>query len=189
MGTESEKRTCLLIAMPQLADPNFFHTTSLLSEFTKEGAMGVVLNRPLGVSVSQLMSEGKPIEGPSDIQAFWGGPVQSERGFVLHESEALASQSLEIQPGLYLTGSSEVLGQLMEEQKKPNPPRFRLFLGYAGWGPGQLEKEIASASWLTAPIDKGLIFDSTPQTVWARSIEKLGVDWSALASVPQNEAN
>ncbi|MFH1262853.1 MAG: YqgE/AlgH family protein [Pseudomonadota bacterium] len=189
MPDSPEKRCCLLIAMPQLADPNFFRTTSLLSEFTKEGAMGVILNRPLGISVTQLVHDGKPIEGPSTIQAYWGGPVQNERGFVVHESLSLASQGLEIESGLFLSGSSEVLRALMEEQKNPNPPRFRLFLGYAGWGAGQLEQEIAAASWLTAPIDRELIFDSAAQTLWTRSIQKLGVDVSALASVPQGEAN
>jgi putative transcriptional regulator len=189
MTLPQEKRSCLLIAMPQLMDPNFFHTTSLLSEFTKEGAMGVVLNRPLGVSVSQLMHEGKPIDGPPDIQAHWGGPVQNERGFVIHESALLASQSLEIEPGLYLTGSSDALRQLMEEQKGPKPARFRLFLGYAGWGPGQLEKEIAAASWITSPVDREFIFDAAPPTIWTRSIAKLGIDLNALTSVPQGEAN
>jgi putative transcriptional regulator len=189
MADPSEKRSCLLIAMPQLADPNFFRTTSLLSEFTKEGAMGVILNRPLGIPVTQLMHEGKPIEGPKDIQAFWGGPVQNERGFVLHENEALAAASVEIETGLYLTGSSEALRHLMEAQSQPSPPRFRLFLGYAGWGPGQLEKEIAAASWLTAPVEKEYIFDATPATLWTRSIERIGVNPNALASVPQGEAN
>ena len=189
MAPDTEKRSCLLIAMPQLADPNFFHTTSLLSEFTKDGAMGVILNRPLGVSVGQLLSEGKPIQGPSNIQAFWGGPVQNERGFVVHEDDSLGSQSLEIEKGLYVTGSADILRQLIDGQNQPNPPRFRLFLGYAGWGPGQLEKEIAAASWLTAPVDKELIFSGPAETMWARSIQKLGVDPNSLSSVPQEQAN
>ncbi len=189
MGAESEKRACLLIAMPQLVDPNFFHTTSLLSEFTKEGAMGIVLNRPLGIPVGQLLAQGKPLGSDRKVEAFWGGPVQNERGFVVHETVSLASEGIEVEPGLFVSGSAEVLRNLLETQTRPEPPRFRLFLGYAGWGPGQLEREIAAASWLTAPIDRNLIFDTDAATLWARSIAKLGIDPTSLASVPQGEAN
>lgn len=189
MASPSEKRCCFLISMPQLADPNFFQTTSLLSEFTSEGAMGVVLNRPLGIPMSQLVHEGAPIESPPDLQTFWGGPVQNERGFVVHENEAYAEEGAEIEKGLYLTGSSEILRKLIQEQAESKASRFRLFLGYAGWGPGQLEKEISDSSWITAPLNRELIFDTTPKTLWTRSIATLGIDPNALTSVPQGEAN
>ncbi len=175
--------------MPQLQDPNFFHTTSLLSEFTSEGAMGVVLNRPLGITLGQIFKDTQTISSVSSLPAFWGGPVQNERGFVIHENESLASQSMILEQGLYLSGSSEVLRMLVEKSGLPNAPRFRLFLGYAGWGPGQLEREIAGSSWITAPLDKDLIFAKVVDTLWKKSIEKIGIDPIQLASVPQNQAH
>lgn len=186
---KKESHCCFLIAMPQLLDPNFYQTTSLLSEFTSEGAMGIILNRPLNISISQVMGEDSKLEMAKKFQAFWGGPVQNERGFVLHEDEALASQSMKLEPGLFLSGSAEVLRELLQK-KQTNPNiRFRLFLGYAGWGPGQLEKEIAQSSWITSPLDRDLLFDNSFDTLWRRSIGKLGIDPISLAQTSNTEPN
>lgn len=186
---EKECRSCLLISMPQLLDPNFFHTTSLLSEFTSEGAMGVVLNRPLDITLDQLLSKDKKITEKSTIYAYWGGPVQNERGFIVHEDESFATEGLTIAPGLYLSGSSETLEKLVTAPTANSKKRFRLFLGYAGWGPGQLEREIAESSWITAPIDHDLIFASSHENLWEKSMAKLGIDPSKLAASPQTQAH
>ncbi len=189
---KEESRICILVAMPQLLDPNFFQTTSLLSEFTTEGAMAVVLNRPLGISVEDALGDvakEKEDKENSENRAFWGGPIQNERGFVVHEDPAFADESLEIEPGLYLSGSSEVLKTLLKRGKGPDIPRFRLYLGYAGWGPGQLEQEIADSSWVTVPLDRDLIFDDSPDGLWQKTLGKIGVDPSRLAGQPQGQAH
>ncbi|MCB0307920.1 MAG: YqgE/AlgH family protein [Bdellovibrionales bacterium] len=190
---------CLLISMPQLQDPNFSQTTSLLSEFGQNGAMGFVLNRPLGASISHLMEDfkSKHVDQLDDLQAFWGGPIQNDRGFIIHEDTDLAKDSIRISEHLYISSTSEILIHLLEKQTEkqtehqtlPNRSRFRLFLGYSGWGPKQLESEIAQSSWITAPLDENLIFDTPPNQIWKKSFENIGVDPNKLASSPQSEAN
>ncbi len=171
-----------------MLDPNFAQTTSLLSEFNKEGAMGVVLNRPLDITLSQIMGN-EPMPGSEGIRTYWGGPVQNNIGWIIHEDASLAKESLEIEPNLYLSSSPNVLKRMVELVGKPDTPRFRFFLGYSGWGGGQLEQEMAAASWITAPLNRELIFDNDPRTLWKRSLASLGIDPMTLAGTPQGEAN
>ncbi|HLG19982.1 MAG TPA: YqgE/AlgH family protein, partial [Bdellovibrionota bacterium] len=168
MTSAEEKRCCFLIAMPQLQDPNFFQTTTLLSAFTKDGAMGVILNRPLNVSVKEILGDSSPLKVESTLKVYWGGPVENQRGWIVHEDTAMAAQSMELEAGLYLSSSTEVWKKMIESGKNPGGPRYRFFLGYSGWGPGQLEREIAGSSWVTAPLSRDLIFDGTPHTLWVR---------------------
>lgn len=175
--------------MPQLQDAYFAKTITLVAEFTKEGAMGVILNRPLAVSLTHIMGEElRKTENLPD-QMFWGGPVQNDRGWVLHEDNSLAEESTEIDPGLYLTASSEALKKLLAKAHLPEAPRFRFFLGYAGWDAGQLEHEMAASSWVTAPIYRELLFDDDSETLWQRSLARLGVDPMNLAVSPHEVAN
>ena len=184
-----ENRQCFLIAMPQLQDPNFFQTTTLLAAFTTDGAMGVILNRPLQIALSDIADKNTPVKEGTSIQVFWGGPVENNRGWIIHEDSSLAAQSMLLEPGLYLSSSTEAWKKMIEVDRQPNAPRFRFFLGYSGWGPGQLEKEIASSSWVTSPVSRNFIFDSSPQTLWRRSLESIGVDPMRLASTPQSQAH
>jgi len=180
----------MLIAMPQLQDPYFSHTTTLITEFSTEGAMGVVLNRRLDLNLEKLMDKNLKLASLDDVHTYWGGPVQNERGLVIHEDDQLESDSVKITDQLYISGSTDAL-KILVENKTNNPaaPSFRLYLGYAGWGPGQLEKEIAGASWVMTPLDRGLIFDSTTDTLWKRSLTKIGVDPAHLAAAPHTQAH
>lgn len=183
---------CLLIAMPQLQDPNFVQTTTLLSEFNQDGALGFILNRPLNVRLSDYL-EGDLKDGEigqlEGVCAYWGGPMQADRGFVLHEDESLAEESVQIARGLYMSGSTNVLMSLAKRRLEPGAKRFKLFLGYAGWGPKQLEVEISQTSWLTSPIDRDLAFSSAARDIWRDSFVKIGVDPNQLAATPQDLAN
>ena len=189
MGTETDPRRCLLIAMPQLQDPNFSQTTSLLSEFNQEGAMGLVLNRPLNITLDQLLSDEEKPKLKISVRTYWGGPVQNQVGWILHEDESLASESLLIEPKLFLTSSPNALQRLVEGAGQEGAPRFRFYLGYAGWGQGQLEQEMAAASWVTTPINRDLVFDDDPSSLWARSLQAIGVDPMKLSAQPQTAAN
>ncbi len=175
--------------MPQLKDPYFSKTLTLLAEFNKEGAMGVILNRPLAVSLTHIMGEEIKESQKPPTQLFWGGPVQNDRGWVLHEDDEYADESTEIEPGLYLTASSNVLQKLIDKAQTPNAPRYRFFLGYAGWDAGQLEHEMAASSWVTSPIHRELLFDDDSETLWERSLARMGVDPMSLATSPHEEAN
>ena len=183
---------CLLIAMPQLQDPNFTQTTTLLSEFNQDGALGFILNRPLNVQLSEHLEAELAPGDPSlleGVQAYWGGPVQADRGFVLHEDPGLASESVQIAPQLYMSGSTQVLMNLARRKNDPTSSRFKLFLGYAGWGPKQLETEISQTTWITAPIDRELTFSDQTDDLWQQSFKSLGVDPNKLAMTPQDFAN
>lgn len=177
--------------MPQLIDPNFHQTTSLISEFNEHGAMAFVLNRPMGVSIASLLEDA--YEGDLSVlantNAFWGGPIQNDRGFVVHEDPSLEKESMKITKDLYVSGTTETLVHLAKKTTEPNAPRFRLFLGYAGWGPKQLELEIAQTSWITGAIQKDLLFQTSPEVIWKESFERIGVDPNKLVSTPQGFAN
>ena len=176
----------LLISMPQLRDPYFSQTTTLLTEFNEDGAMGLILNRPLGVNLTHIMGTEAPTEKEKAVKVYWGGPVQTDRGWILHEDSMLSKDSVEIEEGLFLSSSEETLQKMIDTRGEPGASRFRFFLGYAGWGPGQLEQEMAASSWITAPIDRTLIFDPKSKSTWERSFVTLGIDPHSLASTPQS---
>jgi putative transcriptional regulator len=180
---------CLLISMPSLLDPFFFHTTSLITEFNKNGAMGIVLNRPLNMNLSQVLEPENKTQNTDHIRVYWGGPVQNERGWILHEDESLATDSMTIAPGVYLSNSLAALTRMIQTKPDETFPKYRFFLGYAGWNPGQLEKEMASSSWVTAPVDPSLLFDVAPETLWQRALDTIGVDPSKLVSADAASLN
>lgn len=174
---------CLLVAMPQLQDPNFHQTTSLISEFNENGAMAFVLNRPMNVSIASLLEDtyDGDVSKLHTVFAYWGGPIQNDRGFVVHEDPSLEKDSVKITKDLFVSGTTETLIYLAEKTGQPNAPRFRLFLGYAGWGPAQLEAEIAQASWLTESIDKNVVFQHSTEGMWKNSFDRMGIDPNKLA--------
>lgn len=180
--------------MPQLVDPNFNHTVVLLCKHTEEGgAFGLVLNRPLvttGRFVVQIDSpEGEGassgersdvMSAEHDLQVWVGGPVEQHRSWMLVGDELAAhdeSLRVRVASGLYLSTAPELLQRLLEPSP---PPRARLVMGYAGWGPGQLEAELHESAWLLSDIDPGLIFDTPSDRMWERAIRRLGADPAAL---------
>ena len=182
----------LLLAMPQVQDPFFHRSVVLLLHHTDEGSFGFIVNRPTELPLTEIL-DAMDIswKGFDDAQAFFGGPVQSQMGtvmFSLSVGERFDLDSLEglteVGPGILISQQSEDLGRLAA---KP-PLCFRLFLGYAGWGAGQLVDEIVRNDWLIAPVDNELLFSEQPDSVWEQALRSVGVDPSTLpAWTPQGE--
>jgi len=169
----------LLVAMPQLQDPNFARTVVLLCEHGAQGAMGLVVNRRSGTFASQIVQLDPPLERESSLEVWIGGPVEPERGWLLVADGSL--DGTEICAGLYLSASLERLRQAMES---PAPSRCRFLVGYAGWAPRQLDTELAASAWLTVPVDLDLVFDTPSDDMWEASIRRLGIDPNSLAPGP-----
>jgi putative transcriptional regulator len=167
----------LLLSMPQMQDPNFARTVVLLCDFRPEGAFGLVLNRPTEMSASQMVRLDPPVSMGNDLRLYVGGPVQPERGWILVPQPPDDEEHRAIQEGLYLSASPLVLRQVLEAQPAP---RARVLAGYAGWGPGQLDEELAQSAWLMGEVHLDLVFDIDPAIMWETAIRRLGADPSAL---------
>jgi len=159
--------------MPQLTDPNFARTVVLLCEYSPEGALGLVINRPSEVMAAEAVQMEPPLERPNDLPLLIGGPVEPERGWILTttapevEHKALGSS-------LYLTASPALLREALEQN--PPPRRTLVLAGYAGWDAGQLDEELAGSSWLIAPLDLDLIFEIPAAVSWEMAIRRMGAD-------------
>jgi putative transcriptional regulator len=168
-----------LIAMPSLAGSVFARSVIYLCAHTAEGAMGLVLNQPLASPSFEglLKTLGvEPVPPARSIRLYSGGPVENGRGFVLHTADWTAESSVKVDGRLALTASLDILKAIAEGG---GPARGLLALGYAGWGPGQLDREMRENSWLSVPVaaeDVGLVFDDDHASKWQRALGRLGVD-------------
>ena len=167
----------LLLSMPQMQDPNFARTVVLLCDYGPEGAFGLVVNRPTDLVASEMVRLEPPVTRKSEMRLFFGGPVQQERGWILLPDPPAEPDYRTIREGIYLTASPEVLRRVLES---PAPVRARVLAGYAGWGPGQLDEELAQSAWLISDVQADLIFDVDPAQMWDTAIRRLGADPSAL---------
>jgi len=167
----SELAPGFLIAVPQMDDPNFSRAVVLLVEHSEEGAMGIVFNRPGEIAISDVARAHGIVVNRAARTAYSGGPVQPDRGFLLHRRDDVA-ESVEIADGIYLSVSTDSLRPLLEG----DPAMYRLCLGYAGWGPGQLEKEVMVGGWLTGDCSAERLFETPADKVWDLAIRDLGVD-------------
>jgi putative transcriptional regulator len=168
----------LLVSMPQMADPNFARTVVLLCDYTDQGAFGLVVNRRLPEPAWQLIKTKPPVEVNPEVRLWMGGPVDLQRPWVLMaDAQGPDEEQREICPGVLLSVSQELTLQLL--QSAPTP-RTRVLVGYAGWGPGQLDKELAESAWLTTDVDAGLIFGVRPEDMWETAIRRLGADPAAF---------
>ncbi len=183
---EAGERTFLagrvLISMPGIEDPRFERSIIYLCVHTPDQAMGVTLNRPVdGVTLADVL---KTLEIPLISEAgpapvLIGGPVERERGFVLHTDDYLSeTATLPVANGVSMTATREVLQAIGGES---GPRRSILALGYAGWGPGQLEQELRDKVWLTCEADEDLLFDPNPNDKWSKALAKIGVHASSLS--------
>ena len=166
----------LLIAMPAMADPRFSTCVVYMCAHTGDGAMGIVVNRPLAApSFSDLLQQLgiDPVPPARSIRLCQGGPVDHARGFVLHTADWTGDGSLRVDERMALTASLDILKAIAGGG---GPTQGVLALGYAGWGPGQLEQEIAQNAWLSGPADAELLFDEQHETKWHRAMAKLKVD-------------
>lgn len=155
-----------LIAAKHLNDPNFVRTVVLVIDHTDDGAMGVVINRPSSVSVSNALAEHFDI-GDCDQPVFLGGPVEPSALFVLHNRGDLDPAETELLDGLYMGSSAEAFESVLRTAAEDCPEvQFRVYSGCAGWGPGQLEGEIARSDWFEVPADAATLFADDPYDIW-----------------------
>lgn len=204
----------LLIAMPTLGDPYFNKTVTYICEHNEDGAMGLIINLPVSLTLSDLLKQIEPEEekdtadkgGESENSknadscdvndksvsaevtditnsleqlVLSGGPLAQQRGFVLHSSQSGWGSSLTLSKELMITTSKDILMALGTDKA---PEQFMVTLGYAGWGPGQLEQELQANSWLTAPADSEILFNTPIEQRWKKATEKLGIDVAHLSS-------
>ena len=163
--------------MPQLGDPNFHRSVVLMIEHGDEGAMGLVVNRASPLKLRELSKkQSLKVAAEREREAiFVGGPVEPQRGFALHDCGGIA-EKLEVCSGLYLSITLDALQPLLED---PNP-RLRFCLGYAGWGPKQLEKEISAGAWLFTEAEGEPVFNDAPNKLWDATLRRMGVDPAML---------
>ncbi|MGH6621021.1 MAG: YqgE/AlgH family protein [Alphaproteobacteria bacterium] len=171
----------LLIAMPTMRDPRFEKSVIYMCVHNAEGAVGLVLNRQIeSITFPDLLKQLniEPADSAPNLPIHFGGPVETGRGFVLHSADYGQTGTIMVGDMVGLTATVDILKDMAAHR---GPKNSLLALGYAGWGPGQLDGEIQQNAWLNVPADEGLIFDSGIDTKWARAIAKIGIDPSLLS--------
>lgn len=182
----------LLIAMPSMEDPNFSRTVTIICEHNQDGAMGIIINQPTNLFVDELLSNldatssdfkdpenstHKSIDEYDPVYA--GGPVQIDRGFILHDSDKQWDSTLIIDNDLSLTTSEDILLAIAQGK---GPENVLIALGYAGWGADQLEQEISANAWLTVPYEADIIFNTPIEQRWQSAAAKIGVDLHLISN-------
>jgi putative transcriptional regulator len=170
-----------LIAMPNMADPHFSKTLTYICEHNEQGALGLVINRPLDMVLSKLLDQVSiPVSAKpcSSIPIHFGGPVQTDRGFVLHEPVGQWQSTLAVSAEIGLTTSKDILQAVACGQ---GPHQILVTLGYAGWAPGQIEYELAQNAWLTVAARQDVIFELPAEERLAAAMSLLGVDYASLS--------
>lgn len=162
----------ILIASPKIADPRFQRTVILIVQHSKEGAVGITINRPIGehslASLLAMLGEnGSAVDG--DVQIFAGGPVQPEAIFVIHTTDYTRSETIPINGHVAVTSSSQMFHDI---GRNKGPRKILIAFGYSGWGPSQLEAELARHDWFTAAVDADLIFEERRERVWDRAMAR-----------------
>ncbi|MBA2350245.1 MAG: YqgE/AlgH family protein [Burkholderiales bacterium] len=170
-----------LIAMPGMVDPNFSKTLTYICEHNEQGALGLVVNRPIDLRLDALFEQiSIPVSEDkySAMPVHFGGPVQIDRGFVLHNPLGDWQSTLAVNREVGLTTSKDILQALSDGR---GPRRVLVTLGYAGWAPGQLEQELGQNAWLTVPANAEVIFDTPPELRLSAAMGLLGVDFATLS--------
>jgi putative transcriptional regulator len=171
-----------IIAMPNLADPNFFHTVAFLCQHNQDGALGIVINRPTDMKLGEIFKQMDiKVIAPAtaEIPVFAGGPVQQDRGFVVHTGGGDWHATMAVSETISLTTSRDVLEAIAAGE---GPEQYLIALGYAGWGAGQLEKEIMDNAWLNTPYGKEVLFDTPVNLRWNAAAEQIGIDINQLTA-------
>ncbi|MBD1572440.1 YqgE/AlgH family protein [Vibrio sp. S17_S38] len=174
-----------LIAMPSMKDQNFTRTVIYLCEHNDDGAMGLVINAPIGINIGNMLQQidvqpvhpqicTKSLQNP----VLNGGPVATDCGFILHQLKDDYQSSIEINQHLAVTTSKDILTVLGTEAE---PKQYLVTLGYSGWSAGQLEQELLDNVWLTTPADPSIIFDTPPALRWKKAVQSLGIDTAQLS--------
>lgn len=171
-----------LIAMPAMGDPNFSRTVTYLCQHSEGGALGIVINRPTDMRLEDIIQQMDITireRQAGALPIYLGGPVQPERGFVIHEPVGSWDSTLPITDSLALTTSRDILEAIALGE---GPEKVLIALGYAGWGEGQLEREIMQNAWLSAPVRKNILFDMPAKQRWKASAEQMGINLDLLSS-------
>lgn len=176
----------LLIAMPAMGDANFAQTVALVCDHSSRGALGLILNKPLPMRMGEIFEQleielaGGPLR---ERQVLRGGPMQTDRGFVVHRAGGEWDSTLKVSEVIHVTTSRDILAAMARGQ---GPAEAIVALGYAGWDGGQLEDEIRANAWLSAPVDPGLIFELPFEARWQAAGRLLGVELSRISSISGN---
>ncbi len=170
-----------LIAMPGLEDPNFFRSVTYICEHNEEGAMGLIINRPMNMQLGEVFEHIQVKEASPEarqVPIYLGGPVQQERGFVLHSPIGEWEATLKVTDRIGVTSSLDILHAIARDE---GPEQKLITLGYAGWGAGQLEQELADNAWLSGPADPDILFNKPNEERWKAAAASLGVDLDLLS--------
>jgi putative transcriptional regulator len=176
----------LLIAMPAMGDPNFAQTVALICDHNSDGALGLILNKPLPMRMSEIFEQLEIEIAGGDLpqrQVLRGGPMQTDRGFVVHRAGGRWDSTLKVSETLHVTTSRDILAAMARGE---GPADAVVALGYAGWGGGQLEDEIRANAWLSAPVDLSLIFELPFESRWEAAGRLLGVELTRISPISGN---
>src|ERR1019366_2282276 len=176
----------LLIAMPAMDDPNFAQTVAMVCEHSAQGALGLILNKPLPMRMGEIFEQLEIAikEGPlSERQVLRGGPMQPDRGFVVHRAGGEWDSTMKVSDTIHVTASRDILAAMARGQ---GPEEAVVALGYAGWGGGQLEEEIRANAWLSVPVESGIIFHLPFEYRWHAAGRLLGVELSRISPISGN---
>jgi putative transcriptional regulator len=182
MSAENYLNNQFIIAMPSLMEPIFHHTVTFLCQHTKEGALGIVINRSADMKLDEIFKQMEiKVKSPTAAQApvFAGGPVQQDRGFVIHTACGDWDMTLPVSEAISLTTSRDVIEAIAAGE---GPEQYLVALGYAGWGEGQLEQEILSNSWLNTPYAKQILFETPVKQRWNAAASQIGIDINQLTT-------
>ncbi|MBU3004299.1 YqgE/AlgH family protein [Paraglaciecola arctica] len=167
----------LLIASPSMDDPYFARTVTYICEHNEHGAMGLIINQPVGMKLKELVKQvddkAEVIDEKAQDIILAGGPVSQDRGFILHSSQPGWASSLTMTSELMVTTSKDIISSL---GNKEAPEKSLIMLGYAGWTAGQLEEEIQTNSWLMVEADNDILFDTPIHKKWETAVQRLGID-------------
>jgi putative transcriptional regulator len=170
-----------LISMPAMTDPHFAKTLTFICEHNEHGALGVVVNRPIDMTLQTLLEQieiAPYIDAAKQIPVHYGGPVQIDRGFVLHAPAGSWQSTLQVGETIGLTTSKDILQAVARGE---GPPQMLVTLGYAGWAPGQLEHELAQNAWLTVAADPRILFETPAEQRYQAGLRLLGINLAMLS--------
>ncbi len=176
----------LLIAMPAMGDPNFAQSVALICDHSARGALGLILNKPLQMRMGEIFEQLEIMitSGPlTERKVLRGGPMQTDRGFVVHRAGGEWDSTLKVSESIHVTTSRDILAAIALGE---GPGEAVVALGYAGWDGGQLEDEIRANAWLNAPVDSGIIFELPFESRWEAAGRLLGVDLGRISAISGN---
>jgi len=173
----------LLVAMPNMGDPNFDHTVTLICQHNNDGCFGLTINRPIQVTLEELFEQLEiPVENDAikGVYALRGGPMQQEQGFVIHDTEKQWENTLTIRPNLSVTASRDIL---LDIATGNGPDNFLLVLGCANWGADQMLDEIKNNAWLNCETDNKILFELPFEKRWNHAVDRMGIDINSISHI------